>query len=170
MGNQRSANCRWVQRRGYQPYNYPGAYQLELQQTAVWTDSTGDSNGLGIAGLSVSLDAADEASPLYRIVSNTGHAVVVQSSDDLSVYADSELQGVHRFSALQVTGGASVSFGEDRVHLTGEQPLTVFRGFLFEGTRIFCTDIDHDSASDSAWKNRAVQDAGRIGESDNHRW
>ena len=110
---------------GISPYNYPGAYQLELQQTAVWTDSTGDSNGLGIAGLSVSLDAADEASPLYRIVSNTGHAVVVQSSDDLSVYADSELQGVHRFSALQVTGGASVSFGEDRVHLTGEQPLTV---------------------------------------------
>ena len=110
---------------GISPYNYPGVYQLELQQASVWADSAGENNGLGIAGLSVSLEATDETSPLYRVVSNSGHTLVVQSSDELSVYTGNELQGVHRLDTLQVTGGASVSFGEDRVQLTGEQPLTV---------------------------------------------
>lgn len=115
---------------GISSYNYPGVYQLELQQEAVWADSTGHDSGLGLAGLSVSLNASDEDSPLYRIVSNTDHVLVVQSSDDLGVYAGNGLQGVHQLTALYVTGGASVSFGEDRLHLTGDQPLTIDEGRL----------------------------------------
>jgi hypothetical protein len=75
--------------------------------------------GWGIAGRYVDLDASTPEGPYYRIESNGGDDFVIQVPDtevlDAGDLLGNELVGVHRFDKLNITGGASLSFGWDRV-------------------------------------------------------
>jgi len=93
----------------------PGSYNIFID-TSYGTWKTTDSNfGWGIDGLTVSLDATNIASPLYTIISNTDETFVVETIDDLTTVVGNELIGVYEFETLNVTNGAAVSFGTDRV-------------------------------------------------------
>ena len=69
----------------------------------------------GVQGLKVSLDSSNSNAPLYTIKRNTLNSIVIETSDDLSIYSAHSLIGVHTFETINVTRGAYVDFGEDRV-------------------------------------------------------
>ena len=95
----------------YQPT--PGVWRIEVAGSP-WQPSSADFT-VGIDGLEVDLDAAEEASPLYRIISNTANVITLGTTDDLLPMVGNELIGVHTFATLQVTGGASLDAGDDRL-------------------------------------------------------
>jgi hypothetical protein len=75
----------------------------------------GDSlDGLGLVGLTVDLNAADEAGPLYRVVSNLANSLVVEPGDGPLPAVGQELIGVVTVERLAVSGGAVVAT-EDRL-------------------------------------------------------
>ncbi|WP_435104209.1 hypothetical protein [Arhodomonas sp. AD133] len=82
----------------------------------IWKPSNAG-RGTGLDGLHVDLDASDAAGPLYEIVSNGEAHLIVASDDplDASALVGNEIIGVHRFRELDVTGGASLDAGGDRV-------------------------------------------------------
>ena len=108
--------------------NYPGDYALELEEAERWRSSDEAAGGFGLAGLQVTLDAADESAALYPVVSNEGHALIVESETDLSEHVGRQLLGVHVLDGLSVGGGASLSFGGDRLHVDGAAALHVQSG------------------------------------------
>ena len=69
----------------------------------------------GIDGIDVDLDASEELSPHYPVVSNTADTLTIITADDLSGVVGSELVGVHTFETMSIMNGASVDFGDDRV-------------------------------------------------------
>nr|WP_246395155.1 PA14 domain-containing protein [Microbulbifer rhizosphaerae] len=71
----------------------------------------------GLDGIEVDLDASETASPHYLVESNSASTLTLRTQDDLSNVIGQELVGVHTFEAVTVTGGASVSFGDDRLEL-----------------------------------------------------
>jgi len=86
-----------------------------------WRDSSlGVAEGVngGLVGLFVDFNADDlDTSSLYQIVSNTANTLIVETADDLSltVTIGDNLVGVHQFTTLNILGGASVDFGDDRL-------------------------------------------------------
>jgi hypothetical protein len=92
-----------------------GRWQVNVG-TSAWT-ATNTTYDFGVQGLTVDLDRADATSLLYTIESNTANALIISTPDDLSGYAGKELIGVHRFSTLNIGGGASVDFGNDRIEV-----------------------------------------------------
>ncbi len=75
-----------------------------------------DSNlGWGIDGIDVDLDASEELSIHYTIISNTENTLTIMTMDDLTAVPGSDLLGVHTFETFTETGGASSSFSGDRV-------------------------------------------------------
>jgi hypothetical protein len=70
---------------------------------------------IGLQGIEVDLSANESTDVLYLIETNTKNTITVYTSDDLSGFVGSELVGVHTFNTITVTGGAKVSFGDDRV-------------------------------------------------------
>ncbi|TLM76761.1 hypothetical protein FDY93_12425, partial [Microbulbifer harenosus] len=79
----------------------------------------------GIAGIMVDLDAGEASSPHYLIESNTENTITLRTQDDLNGMLGQELQGVHRFESVTVAGGASLSFGNDRLELPSMDRLIV---------------------------------------------
>lgn len=73
----------------------------------------------GLDGLMVDVDASDQTGPLYPITSNTTTTITIDDSAasivDPSTLVTQDLIGTHTFDRLQVTNGASVDFGADRV-------------------------------------------------------
>ena len=70
------------------------------------------------AGHYVDLDAAVDSGPYYPIVSFAGDdRIIVQTTDDLGAaeLSGNDLIGVHTFETLDVDGGVTADFGEDRV-------------------------------------------------------
>ena len=73
--------------------------------------------GWGLDGLLLDLDADDGLALYYEVLSNRDNSLVVQSDVDLSVYIGKTLLGVHELGTLNVSNGASLSFGQDRVYV-----------------------------------------------------
>ena len=71
--------------------------------------------GWGLDGLYVDLNAADALGPFYKIESNTDDALIIRTQDNLLGIEGQQLLGVHQLEILNVTGGAQVDFGVDRV-------------------------------------------------------
>ena len=94
-------------------------YEVRIEEGDLWTPSAEADGGYGLQGLTVSLDADDADAPLHPVVSNDGTSLVVRSEDDPGEAAGAErvLIGVHVLDTLRVGGGASVSFGDDRLEL-----------------------------------------------------
>ncbi len=73
----------------------------------------------GLDGIAVDLDARDQIGALYPITSNTTTSITIDDSNsniaDLTTLIGLELIGTHTFDRLQITNGASVDFGSDRV-------------------------------------------------------
>jgi len=90
----------------------PGVWRIEVDGFP-WK-ATNAAYDWGIDGLSVDLDG-DGLLPLYVIKENTTNTITLETVDDLSAVLGNELVGVHTFETIQVLGGASVDFGEDRV-------------------------------------------------------
>ncbi|MES9902564.1 MAG: hypothetical protein ABW168_07760 [Sedimenticola sp.] len=72
-------------------------------------------NDWGLDGVDVDLDASEDLSPHYTVVSNTVNTLIVVTAEDLMGVLGNELVGVHTFETLNVSGGASAEFGEDRI-------------------------------------------------------
>jgi len=71
--------------------------------------------GWGIDGIEVDLDASEELSAHYQIVSNTENTLTVMAADDLTGVVGNDLLGVHTFETYTQSGGASASFSGDRL-------------------------------------------------------
>lgn len=69
----------------------------------------------GLQGLDVQLDADDPNAARYRIVENNEGRLIINTADDLTRYEGSDLIGVHVYDRLQVTNGAWLDLGEDRL-------------------------------------------------------
>ena len=106
-----------------------GVWEVEVADTP-WkaTDTALD---WGVQGIEVSLNADDANAPLYTVVSNTTNRLRIETQDDLGAYIGTDLIGVHTFNTVHVTGGASVTFGSDRVVLNGTG--SVMDGELLSG-------------------------------------
>ena len=76
---------------------------------------TDSSRNWGIDGLLVDLDASTAEGPFYTIIENSDESLVIETDDDLSTVVNNQLIGVHIFERLNVTGGAQVDFGDDKV-------------------------------------------------------
>jgi flagellar basal body rod protein FlgG len=84
------------------------------------------------------ITAVEEASALYRIVSNTEDTITLETADDLAAVVGQELVGVHTFDNITVTGGASLTFKQDNVLLTPDGTYVLSTG----GT--ITTDVGSD--------------------------
>jgi hypothetical protein len=91
-----------------------GDYTLHIDTQGTWLPTDTQRNW-GLDGLTVDLDADDATSPHYRISSSSDESLIIDTADDLSDAVGKELLGVHTFETLNVTGGAQVDFGDDRV-------------------------------------------------------
>ncbi|WP_444919044.1 PA14 domain-containing protein [Microbulbifer sp. JMSA003] len=103
-------------------YEIAGIEELSVGKWLVSVDGSpwmpsSSISGFGLDGLEVDLDASESFSPLYIVESNTSNTLTVKTSDDLTNVVGGELIGVHTFSGLSVTNGASLSFGKDRIRL-----------------------------------------------------
>jgi hypothetical protein len=100
------------------PYSVSGSgdYILRIDTQGTWLPTDSERNW-GLDGFTVDLDADDATSPHYRISSNGDESLIIETADDLSEadLVGKELLGVHTFETLNVTGGAQVDFGDDRV-------------------------------------------------------
>ena len=92
-----------------------GVWELTVSGTP-WR-ATDQALGWGIDGIEVDLDASEDVSPLYEIESNTESAIRIRTNDDLSGVVNNDLIGVHTFESVTSLGGASISFGDDRLIL-----------------------------------------------------
>ncbi len=92
-----------------------GVWLIEVEGTP-W-EPTDVALGWGIDGIEVDLDATEESSSLYRIVSNTQNEITINTTDDLSGVVGRSLVGVHTFDSIRLSGGAKVSFGIDKIRL-----------------------------------------------------
>ncbi len=90
-----------------------GVWRIEVGGTP-WrvTDPNYD---WGIYGIDVDLDASEEASLHYTVISNTTNTITLQTTDDLSGVLGNELVGVHTLETLTVSGASSVTFGYDKL-------------------------------------------------------
>ena len=79
-----------------------------------WTP-TDEALDWGLQGLEVSLDSANIAAARYPIIGNTENTLVIDTADDLSGAVGNELIGVHTFQSVQITDGAWLELGEDRL-------------------------------------------------------
>lgn len=77
--------------------------------------ATNKALGWGVQGIGVDLDSINPNNTTYNVISNTKNTLLIRSNDDLSIYMNKELLGVHIFDKLVIRGEASVDFGEDRV-------------------------------------------------------
>lgn len=91
----------------------PGVWKLEVEGQP-WKE-TNSVLQYGIDGIEVDLDASEESSNHYTVVSNTENVIEVHTTDDLSGVVGSVLTGVHTFQTLYVSGGASLDVGQDRL-------------------------------------------------------
>ncbi|ODS22433.1 hypothetical protein AB835_14200 [Candidatus Endobugula sertula] len=66
-------------------------------------------------GIDVDLDASEDGSAHYRIVSNTEDTITLETTDDLSGIEGQTLSGVHTFDQISVLRGAVATFGQDKV-------------------------------------------------------
>ena len=116
-----------------------GDYDLTIDSVSggIWAAVDASTNEPGLSGLHVSLDVQNESSPAYPIVSNTGDSLVVESSEELSNYVGKELVGVHFLDQLTVQGGASLSFGDDQVRISG-----TVDGMVAEGAELSLGSFD----------------------------
>lgn len=93
----------------------PAKWRIEVAGSPwLQTDTFYD---VGIQGLTVDLDASDEAGELYTVDSNTENTLTILVDDvsrDLYSEVGSELIGVHVFESLTIQNGASADFGGDR--------------------------------------------------------
>jgi hypothetical protein len=100
------------------PYSVSGSgdYILRIDTQGTWLPTDSERNW-GLDGFTVDLDVDDATSPHYRISSNGDESLIIETADDLSEadLVGKELLGVHTFETLNVTGGAQVDFGDDRV-------------------------------------------------------
>ena len=69
----------------------------------------------GVQNIEVDLDASENLSALYRIESNTENGLIIHSLDDLSDVLGNQLMGVHTFTTLNISAGAKVSAGSDKI-------------------------------------------------------
>ena len=114
---------------GVSSSNYPlGEYELDIVEHPHWPTSEEANGGYGLQGLRVSLDADDEAAELHTVLSNGAHTLIVASERDLADAVGREMIGVHELEWLAVRAGASLSFGEDRLHLTRDDSLELDAG------------------------------------------
>ena len=74
--------------------------------------------GWGVDGIDVDFDASETAGTHYRIEVNTANTLTIHTTDDLSGFNGKTLVGVHTFETVRVTGGADVTFGDDRLIIT----------------------------------------------------
>ena len=136
---------------------YSASYTVTLSPAGRnWRDSN-PAYDWGVQGLTVDLDAQDDASPLYTIESNDPWRLVIATPDDLSGVVGNELVGVHRFDQLRVTGGASVNFGGDRVDVVGNDAEVVNASLL--GVSLTDALVDHFVANNVTGR---VQVPGRL--------
>jgi hypothetical protein len=114
--------------------------QTEHQRWPTAFNSSIDQPQRAITGLQVSLDAADADAPLYEVVSNGYHALVVNSSSDLSAMVGKELIGVHQLQTLTLGQGTSLSYGADRL-IIHDMANSTFNGDLIADLAAPVTDI-----------------------------
>jgi YVTN family beta-propeller protein len=73
----------------------------------------------GIVGNYIDLDPATPEGPFFKIIDNGPDNFTIADPNgvisSINYLIEREFIGIHRFSTLQVTGGASVDFGGDRV-------------------------------------------------------
>ncbi|MCP4128268.1 MAG: hypothetical protein GY753_14580, partial [Gammaproteobacteria bacterium] len=91
----------------------PGVWKVEVSGSP-WTSSS-NAYGWGVDGLTVDLDASEEASPHYRVVSNTTKVLTLHTGDNLLPLVGNELVGVQTFQTLNILNGASLDLGNDRL-------------------------------------------------------
>ncbi len=96
---------------------FSARYELDIRSRANHWDVSIPELQIGIQGLTVDLNFADDTSPLYRVQSNSGWSMVVNTTDDLSGIVGNDLIGVHQFNTLRILDGASVDFGGDRIEV-----------------------------------------------------
>ncbi|MCG8434960.1 MAG: hypothetical protein MJA83_13090, partial [Gammaproteobacteria bacterium] len=74
--------------------------------------------GSGVDGLKVDLsadDAAVDGTDTFPIAGNTENTLIINTTNDLSVFVGGDLIGVQEFESITVDGGAQLDFGGDRV-------------------------------------------------------
>ncbi|MCP3668907.1 MAG: hypothetical protein GY814_00410, partial [Gammaproteobacteria bacterium] len=91
----------------------PGIWNVEVSGTP-WISSSND-YGWGVDGLTVDLDASEEASPHYTVVANTANVLTLYTDDNLLPLVGNELVGVQTFQTLNILNGASLDLGNDRL-------------------------------------------------------
>lgn len=96
----------------------PGLWQVQVSG-APWVSHNAELDW-GLAGIEVDLDASEDVSTHYTIVTNTVDTLTLRTTDSLSGYVGSELVGVHGFNTLTIAGGASTDFGQDKVFEYGD--------------------------------------------------
>lgn len=91
-------------------------------ETSHWKQYDQDLLGWGIVGEYIDLDPATTEGPYFRIIDNGTDNFTIEDPDGVisgvNDLIGQEFIGVHRFHTLNVTGGASVDFGADRVIVT----------------------------------------------------
>jgi hypothetical protein len=92
-----------------------GNYTIKVVDSTHRIKPTDLTIGLGAQGLWVDLDASSFDGTYYRIAESGTDTLVIDTTDDLSVYQGKELVGVHQFDKLVVQSGANVDFGDDKV-------------------------------------------------------
>jgi len=113
---------------------------MEEVATGIWEvtvdgtpwNATNESLGWGLQGREVSLDAADEQAPLYRVANNAEGSLRIESADNLSVYLGRELIGIHTFNTVNILGQANVTFGSDRVVVLNPAESQVKEGAILQ--------------------------------------
>ncbi|HEY9198692.1 MAG TPA: Ig-like domain repeat protein [Gammaproteobacteria bacterium] len=103
--------------------NGAGGWIINVAGTP-WTTPAVAIDGLGLVGLSVDVNAADSAGPLYDIVDNGNNYIVVNTSDDLSGIAGQDLIGVITLQHITLSGSAHLRT-EDRLVVTDSNGLEV---------------------------------------------
>jgi len=100
-----------------------GNFQLSIDisdssQNHIWK-ANDQQPARGIVGNYIDLDPATTDGPFYKIVDNGWVDFTIEDPDgsitDASSLIGRTFIGVHRFETLEVTGGASLDFGADRV-------------------------------------------------------
>ena len=93
----------------------PGEWNLRVAGTP-WQESNNELD-YGLTNLEVLLGSRNPSNPRYRIKSNTQNTITIVSDDDLSIYKNQNLVGIHTFKTLTVGGTASVDFGKDVIEV-----------------------------------------------------
>ncbi|MFC1749395.1 hypothetical protein ACFL2V_11385 [Pseudomonadota bacterium] len=97
-----------------------------------WIAPVDSSDGLGVTGLWVDIDASNAAGPVYQIVDNTANTITIDADGSLSVAEGQELTGVIKLKRLTVTGGAKVET-IDRIDVADADGVSLAGGKLIVG-------------------------------------